>query len=92
MLVDVIFLAALSITATTYAKIFPDLFFCALALAAFLTLGIISGLLAVIIYYIKEKLFAIKPSDVFYLPLSLAISLNGVINWYLYYRNILMVP
>lgn len=92
MLVDVIFLAALSITATTYAKIFPDLFFCALALASFLTMGIISCLLALIIYYIKEKLFAIKPSDVFYLPLCLAISLNGVINWYLSYRNLLMVP
>jgi arylsulfatase len=91
MLVDVIFLAALSIKAPTHTKIFPDLFFCALALASFLTMGIISGLLAFIMYYIKEKLFAIKPSDVFYLPLSLAISLNGIINLYLFYRNLLML-
>jgi len=54
-------------------------------------MGIISGLLALIMYYIKEKLFAIKPSDVFYLPLSLAISLNGIINLYLFYRNLLML-
>jgi len=92
MLVDFIFLSALSITAASYSKIFPNLFFCTLVLASFLTMGIISGLLALIIYYIKEKLFAIKPSDIFYLPLFLSISLNCVINLYLSYRNLLMLP
>lgn len=92
MLVDFIFLSVLSITAAPYSKIFPNLFFCTLALASFLATGIVSSILALIIYSIKEKLFAITPSDLFCLPLSLAISLNCILNVYVSSQNLLVSP
>ncbi len=83
MSIDSMFLGVFTLAQKSYYNLFPDFISSLTILACYLCIGISLGLISVMILFIKNKTSQTKSFDGFYLPLSLSLTINCMINIYI---------